>query len=220
MLRGILSIFLQERCPLCDRPADAELCPSCQRQLQACRLPRPDCDWVGDLPLFAWGSYDGKLKQAIAALKYDRQTQLGIYFGHCLARAWLQSVSPAVKRSPAVVPIPLHPRRYQLRGFNQAALIARGFCQRTGYPLQIRGIERVRDTNALFALSPSKRQQELNQAFQLGSLVPKKSPSPILLIDDIYTTGSTVREVARLLRHHGLPLLGIAAIARAPSHAT
>lgn len=215
MLKGFLSLFLQDRCPLCDRSAQPDLCLDCQRQLQACRWSRPNQFWQGEFPLFVWGRYEGKLKQAIAALKYENHPQLGSYLGQLLAQTWKAQALPALPPSLLVIPIPLHPHRYQERGFNQSALIAQGFCRITGYRFQSEGVKRVRDTVPLFRLTPQERLSEIDQAFELGSLQKLRSQKPaILLIDDIYTTGSTAREVAKLLQKHRFKVAGIAAIAK------
>jgi ComF family protein len=215
MLKGLLSLFLQDRCPLCDRTAQQELCLDCQRQLQACRSTQPDRLWSAELPLLTWGRYEGKLKQAIAAMKYENHPELGVYLGQLLAQAWQKKAAPNLPRTLTTIPIPLHPQRYQERGFNQSALIAQGFCQVTGYGLQKEGIKRVRSTVPLFQLSPQERLKEVDKAFELGSLKTLRSQkTPILLIDDIYTTGSTAKEAAKMLISHQFTVIGIAAIAK------
>ena len=218
MLKTLLALLLKSNCPLCERPADDNLCPYCQRQVQRCQLKECCQFWQGDLPLFAWGVYDGQLKRAIAALKYDGRAQLGEFLGYCLGKAWLDSPVRAQANKLTAVPIPLHPNKQQARGFNQAELIAKGFCQFTGYPLQIRGLERRRETQPMFGLNRSERQQNLSRAFSLGQGFQQRHPqSPVLLLDDIYTTGTTVREAAKTLRSQGIPVFGVAAIATSKS---
>jgi ComF family protein len=214
MLKGLLSVFLQSPCPLCNRPAENIVCVYCQKQLESCQLTNPSHLWRGNLPLFAWGVYDNKLKQAIATLKYNNQSQVGILLGQWLGNAWL--VNPVSKKISklTVVPIPLHRERLKTRGFNQAETIARGFCQRTGYSLQPQGLVRVRDTETMFGLAPEQRKQNLKHAFAVGKIWQQQPPkSPILLLDDIYTTGTTVREAARVLHNRGIEVCGVAVIA-------
>jgi predicted amidophosphoribosyltransferase len=126
------------------------------------------------------------------------------------------SASQSFSQPPTVIPIPLHPQRYQERGFNQTTLIAQGFCQIMSYKLEIQGVRRVRNTAPLFQLNPQQRQREVEQAFELGSLYKLRSQKlAILLIDDIYTTGSTALEVAKMLKTNQFKVIGIAAIAKA-----
>jgi ComF family protein len=210
---GLLALFLKSNCPLCDRPADTEVCEYCQRQLLRCQLKTQSNLWQGELPVFVWGSYSGTLKQAIAALKYNNQTQLARPLGYWLGQAWLKSPATHVKKL-TVVPIPLHPTKLQQRGYNQAELIAQSFCQFTGYKEQAQGLERVRSTDAQFSLSVKEREQNLADAFIVGKNLSQHPPStPVVLVDDIYTTGATVFSAAQAFRKAGIPVYGVVAIA-------
>ncbi len=164
------------------------------------------------LPIFSWGSYGGALKRAIAALKYNNQPQLARPLGQWLAQAWRSSL---VSRPPlTVVPIPLHQDRYKLRGYNQAALLAHSFCALAGLSLQCYGLERSQNTQAQFGLSIAQREQNLFQAFNLGQDFLRKPPVyPVLLLDDIYTTGATTRSAANVLQHAGIEVYGIVTFA-------
>jgi ComF family protein len=211
---GLLALFLKSTCPLCDRPADVDLCEYCQRQLLRCQLKHPSNFWQGELPVFVWGTYGGALKRAIAVLKYENQPQLARPLGHWLGQAWLKSPLATRAKKLTVVPIPLHPTKLQQRGYNQTELIAQSFCEFTGYKQQPRGLERVRATEAQFGLSMQQREQNLADAFVIGkSLSNPQTASPVLLLDDIYTTGATARSAAQALHRQGIPVYGIVAIA-------
>ena len=211
MLKNVLSLFLESRCPLCDRSTAETVCEFCQRQLRQCQLKNPCRYWQGDLPLFAWGVYRGPLKRAIAALKYGDHRQLGKLLGAWLGQAWLNS--PCANKKLTVVPIPLHPQKLQTRGFNQAELIAQSFCKLTGYSLQPHGLQRVRKTEAMYGLTGHQRENNLQNALIVGqSLQQYRSREPILIVDDIYTTGTTVKEAARSLRLQRIKVFGAATV--------
>lgn len=213
VVKGFLNVFLKPNCPLCDRPTDEILCKACDRQLQRQKFTNPRQFWTEKPPLLPWGSYGGTLKRAIAAMKYENHPQLATPLGHALAETWLNSPIPAPPKL-TVVPIPMHPEKQKKRGFNQAELLAKSFCDLTGYRLEAGGLERMRDTEALFGLSPSQREKTLANAINLGVAFRRRPPAnPVLLIDDIYTTGTTCREAAKVLQKHGIKLYGIAAIA-------
>lgn len=171
--------------------------------------------------MLAWGRYEGKLKRALAGLKYDQQPQIAQPLGEWLAQTWLSL--PSSRRSqersrPVVVPIPLHPEKLQQRGYNQAALLAQAFCDRTGLPLQAQGLMRVRSTEAQFGLSEAARNQNLVGAFAIAPQWQRQKPASVLLLDDIYTTGATARSAAQTLRSQGIRVVGMVAIAQALPH--
>ena len=211
-------------CPLCQRPAKAVFCPDCQRRLQAERLdswPVTTSPW----PLYAWGIHRGALRRAIYCLKYEGQRRIGAVLGEWLGSRWLESRQ---KRSGSqgshdllsrhdytVVPIPLHAERLRQRGYNQAALISQAFCERTGLRHLPDALVRVRATAAQHELNPLQRQQNLAGAFAL-----KRAPAtPVLLVDDIYTTGSTVQAAQQVLVAAGIPVAGVVVVAQTPKAA-
>jgi ComF family protein len=212
LLDRVLNLFLKSNCPLCNRTAKQVFCQYCQRQIQDCQLMQPDRYWQGDLPLFAWGKYEGSVKQSIGKLKYDGHRLIADSYGGWLADSWCKSKSIAITANNLiVVPIPLHPEKFASRGFNQAELIARSFCQQTGARLDL-SLQRTRSTVAQFGLSKSARQENVLGAFTLvnSQLQPD---STVLLIDDIYTTGATVRSAATVLRSIQVNVCGVAVIA-------
>jgi ComF family protein len=207
IFQPLLNFFLKPPCPLCDRSTTTALCTYCQRQLLAHqRLPTSQAAQP-----FAWGDYQGVLKRTIAACKYQNHPELAIYLGNLLGAAWLQSYPDPKKL--LVIPIPLHRDKQKERGFNQATLIARGFCQQTRLTID-ESLHRIKATEAQFQLSPRDRQRNLQDAFQLtpGHKLTGRS---ILLIDDIYTTGSTITATSQVLQAAGVKVWGVAVVALA-----
>jgi ComF family protein len=211
MLETVLNFFLKQACPLCDRPTGTIFCVDCQRRLSDDRASNPTQFWQSQPRVFAWGSYAGTLKRTISRLKYDRNSDLAKPLGTWLGQAWQQH-SICGNETPIVVPIPLHAEKQQQRGYNQAELIARAFCQVTGYRLNVQGLQRDRATEALFNQSAIQREQTLTQAFSLKASF--RTQQPILLIDDIYTTGATVRAAMQVFHRHGIRVLGVAVVAK------
>jgi ComF family protein len=213
MLKSFLNLFLQSHCPLCQRSTSDALCLYCARQLKNCGQKNPCALWQETIPIFGWGIYGGSLKRAIAVMKYENQPGIARVLGEWLGAAWLLH-SPHRDTQLVVVPIPLHPDKQKQRGYNQAALIAQSFCQTTGLKLKQNGLQRVRETKAQFGLSVSEREQNLAQAFAIGQEFRSRRPDvPVLLMDDIYTTGATAKFAVQTLRESGIAVLGLAAVA-------
>ena len=210
-LKGLLNFFLQSNCPLCQRQTAKEFCQDCARQMQHQQLPNPSQLWQGQLPVFAWGMYGGTLKRAIAALKYENQPQLARPLGDWLAKSWLTQFAA---KALIIVPIPLHANKQKQRGYNQAALLAQSFCDTTGLHLQQMGLERIRATEAQFARAAKEREKNLAMAFGLGSEFRRHRPAfPVLLFDDVYTTGATARSAAQTLQQQDIAVCGVVALA-------
>jgi ComF family protein len=213
-IKGLLNLFLESNCPLCQRQTSQEFCQYCVKQLHSCHLVDPNSRWQESIPVFAWGMYSGSLKRAIAAMKYENHPQIARPLGQWLGEAWLNS--PQRNRRLIVVPIPLHSGKLKKRGYNQAALIAESFCQTTGLKLKQNGLVRLRDTEAQFGLSALEREKNLAEAFALGKQFSHYRPNiPVLLIDDIYTTGATAKSAVQVLHQCGIAVEGLAALATA-----
>jgi len=165
------------------------------------------------LPLFAWGAYGGALKRSIAALKYNNQPHLARPLGHWMAQSWLRSGQNL--DSAIVVPIPIHSTKRQQRGFNQADLLAQSFCQLSGLTLEPQGLERIRATEAQFGLSSADREQNVAGAFVLGKAFCRKPPTqPVIVLDDIYTTGATAMAAMQTLQRHSIVVQHLVVLAR------
>ena len=212
--KNLLNLFFQSNCPFCQRPTNSEICLDCGRRLQQCHFANPKTLWKQPLPVFAWGKYGGMLKQTLAAIKYDYHPEIGRILGQYLGQAWLCH-PPEDNSQPIVVPIPLHKKKLKERGYNQAQLIAEGFCLVTGLQLKSQGLQRSKQTTAQFSLSVTQRKQNLADAFSLGSDFRRLPKSPILLVDDIYTTGATAKSAIATLEKSGIEVQGLAAVAMA-----
>ncbi len=212
MLKQLLSVFLESRCEFCQRAASKTLCAYCQKKLASCRLKEEDrLTSAYNLPIFAWGKYDGQLKRAIALMKYDNKPEMGRVLGQLLGQAWLDRGLVKPQQKMTVIPIPLHSKKLKDRGFNQAEIIAISFCQLTGYGLDTKSLVRVRNTQAMFNLSPEDRVKNLHNAFRLVGKLPKH---PVLLLDDIYTMGTTIKESANVLQQHNIKVMGAVVLAK------
>ncbi|MBW4482855.1 MAG: ComF family protein [Tildeniella torsiva UHER 1998/13D] len=214
----VLSLFLTEPCPLCQRSTPAGLCSSCRRQVHQCQAQTPCDRSLPGLAVVSWGRYEGSLRQAIGSLKYSNQTSLAQFLGTELGQTWLDH-GPGPKdlaRPVAIVPVPLHPSRLQQRGFNQADLLAQWFCRLTRLPLHSSGLLRVQATQAQHSLDRLSRQQNLAQAFAVNpGRVNVLRQSTVWLLDDIFTTGATAQAAAQTLRRNGIAVGGICTVARA-----
>ncbi len=216
--RDWAGLFLKPACPLCGRPATEVFCVDCDRQVAACRLPSP----IMSIPLaprpgwlFAWGDYGGPLKRAIAACKYKHHPEIARYLGQQMGDAWIESrLATRLPGNVAIVPIPLHADRLRQRGFNQAAELAKGFGDRARLPCLPQLLQRLKATKPqIETTSRAEREQNLRDAF----CAQRASQRPVLLLDDIYTTGTTIRAAIAALTSARIPVVGVVILARTRS---
>jgi ComF family protein len=168
----------------------------------------------------AYGPYEGRMKAAIHALKYDRLHAAARGLGRMLAEAIAQLADEAPGEM-LVVPVPLHRSKLAERGFNQArslAFHALGRMRKT-HPewrltLASSTLMRLRATESQFGLTPRQRRLNVRGAFEVSdpAAVTQKH---ILLIDDIITTGATARAAAQALDRAGAASVWVATLARA-----
>jgi ComF family protein len=165
----------------------------------------------------AYGSYESGLRELIHLLKYGGVRPAANVLGRMLAEAiaTLEPEFPA--NSVAVIPVPLHRTKLRQRGFNQAELIARAAMKigPRGDRLRLCGgvLERKRDTASQIGLTSHQRRENLRGAFGVAQPELVKGRE-VLVVDDVYTTGATVSECARVLRRAGATKVWVATVAR------
>ena len=164
----------------------------------------------------AYGSYEGGLRELIHLLKYDQVRPAANVLGRMLAEA-VSDLQPLFADRPVlVVPVPLHTRKFRQRGFNQAELIARSalkLLSGAGLQLSPDVLERKRETQSQIGLSRHQRRENMRGAFAVAQRL-EVAGREILVVDDVFTTGTTVAECARVLRRAGASKVYVATVAR------
>ncbi len=164
------------------------------------------------------------MREAIHALKYDRLYAASSGLGHMLAQAIAQLAGEAPVEM-LVIPVPLHRSKYAQRGFNQARALAAAALKslRKSHPqwrltLASRTLLRQRTTESQAGLTSRQRRLNVRGAFQVSDPA-RVAAQDILIVDDILTTGATVRAAAQALVEAGAASVWVATLARAQSGA-
>jgi ComF family protein len=186
-------------CAQCGMPAPAivGLCGACRLQQHAFDLARSAL------------VFNDPLREVIHHFKYADRVSLALPFGallgECLEREPFQG--------SVVIPVPLHRRRERRRGFNQAQLIAETLKRDRTIDTEL--LRRRKNTPSQTGLSRSQRTLNLAGAFEVRGRVPEC----IIVVDDVYTTGSTLHEIAKTLKRAGAKRVEVLTVARVPQPA-
>ena len=232
-LGAILDTALPPLCLACEVPiADhGALCPSCWSQLRL--IERPYCARLGtpfaydlgpdalsaeaisDPPPFerlrAVAAFDAKARDLVHGLKYRDRTELARWMGQWMARAG----AGLLLQADLIVPVPLHRARLWSRRFNQSAALAHILARAAYKPIAPLALARIRPTSQQIGLSVSEREKNVRGAFApTSSGKIAIAGRRILLVDDVYTTGATMKAASRALLRGGAKAVDCLVFAR------
>lgn len=143
--------------------------------------------------------YTGALRHSVYRMKKENRRDYVPFYAEEIVRALEKQLGRW--QPQAVVPIPMHPRKRRRRGYNQSELLARCVSDMTGIPLKKNALRCVRRTEAQKTLDRTARRQNLKGSMEATD--EARGLRRILLIDDVYTTGSTMDEAAAVLKEAG-----------------
>jgi len=184
------------------------VCTVCQKQAMG-GLTHPICRTMYSIDgVFPSLVYKGVVKKLIYVFKYppyltDLQSQLiDLFYEGIIQKEQFFSL---IQESSIFVPIPLHQGKFRKRGYNQAKLLAEGLAKRFDAPV-LDCLRRVKSTKTQVGLTKEERRKNIEQAFELkkDSLDLIQKYQQVFLIDDVVTSGATLREAAKVLKKTGV----------------
>ncbi len=215
----LVQLLFPLRCPVCDRivrPFGKKICPECCGVLKVAKAPWcmkcgkqlqqeeefcKDCrtmqhEYVRGRALYEYES----VAPSIYRFKYAGRQEYADFFGEEI----VNNLHDFIERvgAEALVPVPLHSKRFRKRGYNQAELLAKAVSRYSGIPVYRKLLVRSKNTVPLKYQNPVERQNNLKKAFNIAQNDVKLKT--IIVVDDIYTTGSTIDEVTRTLKAAGV----------------
>jgi ComF family protein len=236
---SLLNLLFPESCLVCSTPVsrlqDCGVCGQCWQKALRLRVTGSFCPLCGlpyrsfepepghlcgvcslKLPPYsgarAFGCYSAELSRIIRAFKFDGRRHLVKLLAPLLASTFLESWHP--EDVDLVVPIPLHPKRRRMRGYNQAALLANALGRILGLPCSERALQRVLATPPQVGLSDADRARNVKHAFRC-TLPDAVRGRRVLLIDDVMTTGATLASASESLITAGAVRIWGLTVARA-----
>ncbi len=217
---ALASIVFPPRCPVCDEVIHVgkDTCDDCRKKVvcigepvcKKCGKPlenqrREYCsDCARKQHYFSQGKavfvYQGEIRQSMYRFKYSNKREYAAYYAKEAARiygGWIRR-----KQIEAIIPVPMYRCKEKGRGYNQAVVFAMALGERMQLPVEKRMVKRIRNTTPQKELNDVERKANLKKAFQLVPDIVKYKK--ILIVDDIYTTGSTIDAVAEVLLQAGV----------------
>jgi len=155
--------------------------------------------------------YSGIARRLVHELKFGDRTDLAPWIAVWMARSGAELIADA----DAIVPVPLHRRRMLWRRFNQSAELARALSRRFGKPFLADAVRRIRPTRQQVGLGAREREANVRGAFRVDEAAEiEVRGRRLLLVDDVYTTGTTVAAVTRALKRAGAADVDVLTFAR------
>ena len=145
-------------------------------------------------------SFKGIVREAIHKLKYSYLEELSVPLS-LLILNYLQNINCQIDNSFIIVPVPMHPKKKRRRGFNQSEEIAKIISQSTNIPLSTTLIK-IKETKPQMELNRIERMENIKNCFAITNKKEIENKT-ILLLDDVYTTGTTIEECAKVLKENG-----------------
>lgn len=231
LARNLGDTLMPRRCLLCGLPSgSANLCPPCGDELprcgtlcRYCALPLADTQEQTCGPCITnpppWSQavaglpYCFPVDQLVCRFKFSADMACGVVLCKELVR---RLDDPTIEKPDLVVPVPLHRTRHLRRNFNQADLLARGVGKALGIPVNTGLLRRDRSTLTQSGLDAKCRRRNLRGAFSVsGGRKSVRGVTRVALVDDVYTTGSTLLECVKTLRQTGIEEYSVWVAARA-----
>ena len=185
-----------------EKGAEDSLCPKCAAELTA-----PETGWTeaAGLPAYSLYWYDGLAARVVRGYKYNDKRWLSSFMGERMAQA-----ARRMGNFDAVCHVPLHEKRREMRGFDQAELLAKHIAQELGVPFIV-GAARMRNTKTQTKLNRQQRRDNMQDAFAPAARLFGR----VLLVDDVMTTGATAAACAQAMRQAGAQHVVLLTFARA-----
>ncbi len=198
-LKKLLDYIYKKKCYICSSSKGNSLfCNNCYEKLDY--LPFKPVETIDNIDIFSCCYYKNSIQKLIRGLKYHNKKELSFYQAKIMSDYWKNIKEK--ENNYLVIPVPLHKDRLKQRKYNHMDLVAQDFCKLNGYCLNTNIVKRIKNTSPQYKLTKKEREKNLSGAFKIE--IKEKITTPILLIDDITTTGSTLLEIIKELKKAGI----------------
>lgn len=218
MIQKLLELLYPSTCIFCGKICQEGICPECRTKVRTIREPRckkcgkpirrAEEEYCYDCQKRKFHYEQGRslwlhkapVKESVYRFKYKNRRVYGEVYAKEMAEAFGELLR--LREIDLIIPVPLHKRKLKSRGFNQAAVLARKLGELTGIPVNTELVVRRKYTTPQKEFGHNERRKNLKDAFAVTK--KQMDAAHILIIDDIYTTGSTIDSIAEVLEKSGV----------------
>lgn len=228
----LLDFLFPKRCVGCGRVGQY-FCEACKRTIKLIKSNEPICPVCEKLAidgathpgcqsryaldgLTSFFHYDGIIKKAVKTIKYRYIFDLANEFVNLIPNSILSPLTFLPSGDQAIlIPIPLHPDRYRFRGFNQAEVLGKIIANKLNLPVKTDLIKRIKKTVPQVEMRDrKKRLANMKDVFSINPNLEISKSLSVLLLDDVFTTGATMRSAANILKRAGVSRVWAVTMAR------
>jgi len=212
LLERIKSILFPTVCGICGRIDKQPLCSICSKKIEGLSCIKVqnvhNKNFSKQAYLFKYG---GIIREKLINYKFNEQSYLHETFANIIIKN--EKICRFIKNYDIIIPVPIHRKRYKQRGYNQTELIARKIAENLDITVVTDVLVKEKNNKPQSDLTKTEREQNIKNVYRVQNSQKIKNKT-ILIIDDIYTTGNTVKECSRMLQQAGASQIAVLTIAK------
>lgn len=212
LLEKVLDLIFLPKCGVCEKLGNDYLCDSCYQKLKKIAIGKKkiveDKSYTEFMYLF---DYQGIIQEKILQYKFHDKSYLDKMFGKLFVN--YEKSCDFLKSYDIIIPVPIHTKRKTKRGYNQCELIAKYISKQLDMVMYTDVLVKKKDTISQSTLGRMERKSNVKDAYKVQNIVKIKQKK-IVILDDVYTTGSTIEECSKVLKSAGVSKIGVITIAK------
>lgn len=213
MLQQILNLIYPQTCGICEKISKEPICKKCQIKLEkllVCKINNySDKNFTRHLYLFR---YDGIIREKIIQYKFRDKAYLNEMFVNFITKN--EKICGFFKNYDIIIPVPISKNRKKERGYNQTEIIAKKIAkQMENLTFETDVIKKIKDIVPQSTLTVKERVHNVKNAYTVVNS-ERIREKRVLLLDDVFTTGSTVNECSKVLKENGAKIIDVLTIAK------
>lgn len=211
LLNKIINELYPKQCIICGKLYSNEICTKCYKTLEILAKSEKYKNKSFNEHIYLF-KYEGKIRKLIIDYKFNDKAYLSNFFTKIIIKN--EKICRKIKSYDIIIPVPIHKKRKNERGYNQSELIAKKIAKNINeLELVTDCLIKEKNTVAQSTLTKQQRKQNVKQVYKIGNK-EKIQNKKIILLDDIYTTGATAEECSKILKQNGAKEILVLTIAK------